>query len=164
MRSDQGPTAARGSADRSLLAAALLALIGAAAHTFVGERVIFRRLPVESLPPLGGGGPRATSRYLRVVWHFFTAELLTTAVTLSLAAKRPAARRSRGALLLTTAHFVAYTGVTWSVARLQPRLLLRAPQWVVFLVIAILAARGTLTPQPPLPVTGAGEPEADRVG
>ena len=64
----------------ALLVAGSLAVVGAAAHSYFGERYIIIPLTQrDDLPHTPLGDDKATARMLRSNWHFFTVAVLTLA-------------------------------------------------------------------------------------
>ena len=64
----------------ALVLAGSLAVVGAAAHSYFGERYIIIPLTRrDDLPHTPLGDDKATARMLRSTWHFFTVAVLSVA-------------------------------------------------------------------------------------
>ncbi|MEV2275526.1 hypothetical protein AB0I72_08055 [Nocardiopsis sp. NPDC049922] len=120
-----------------LLAAGALATVTALIHLFAGGRDVVRPLLESALPS-------EPMRTLHAVWHFATADLLFSgAALIALGASNTT---NAPLVLFIAAHFVAYSAVflvitlraDWS------RPLLRLPQWILLLPVAVLAGVGAL--------------------
>lgn len=120
------------------LAAGITAGAVAAIHAVAGGRDVVR-------PLLAGNLPDEPRRVLHAVWHMVTADLILAAAALIWLALD---NRSGGDTIawLLAAHFAAYSGVflTVSLAATWSKPLLRLPQWILLLPVAILAAAGTM--------------------
>ncbi|KAB2960346.1 MAG: hypothetical protein F9K16_11840 [Thermoanaerobaculia bacterium] len=117
---------------RGLLLAAVLIVLVAIAHSYLGERYILRRLFRRADLPHLFGSDRFTRRTLRFAWHITSVAWLGLAgVLVVVAAPGPPAR---GALLLTVA--AAFLGSA-AIAVVGSRG--RHLSWVVFTAIALLA-------------------------
>ncbi|MGW7194642.1 hypothetical protein [Streptomyces chryseus] len=121
------------------LAAGITAGAVAAIHAIAGSRDVVR-------PLLAGNLADEPRRVLHAVWHMVTADLVLAAATLiwlALGRGRPGGDTMAW---LLTAHFVAYSGVflAVSLAASWSRPLLRLPQWMLLLPVAVLAAIGTV--------------------
>jgi hypothetical protein len=118
------------------LAAGITAGAVAAIHAVAGGRDVIR-------PLLAGNLPDEPRRVLHAVWHMVTADLILAAAALIWLAL---GNRSGGDTIawLLTAHFVAYSGVFLivSLAASWSKPLLRLPQWILLLPVALLAAAG----------------------
>jgi hypothetical protein len=118
------------------LAAGITAGAVAAIHAVAGGQDVVRPLLAGNLP----GEPR---RVLHAVWHMVTADLMLAAVALIWLALGDRPGGDTIAWLLA-AHFVAYSGVflAVSLAASWSKPLLRLPQWMLLLPVAVLAAAG----------------------
>ncbi|MEU2035915.1 hypothetical protein [Nocardia amamiensis] len=118
------------------LAAGVSAAAVAAVHVVAGHVDPVR-------PLLACALPEVPKRTLHAVWHLVSADLVLAAITLIvLAFAQPSGSDLAG--LLLAAHFAAYTAVFLVIiASLRgPRRLLRLPQWMLLLPIAVLAWLG----------------------
>ena len=122
------------------LGSAALILCASAIHSGLGEHLILRRLDRENLPPTPFGGPRTTLEILRASWHLLTVVWLVLATALVLSASSPSDTRGVGVALVVGGIFATMGGgiLASSLAR-NPRMLLRHPAWLFFLMIAGLA-------------------------
>ncbi|MER7112086.1 hypothetical protein [Streptomyces sp. NPDC000229] len=108
----------------------------AAVHVIAGGRDVVR-------PLLEGNLPDEPRRVLHAVWHMVTADLILAAAVLIWLALGDRPGGETIAWLLA-AHFVAYSGVflALSLATNWSRPLLRLPQWMLLLPVAMLSAAG----------------------
>jgi len=115
----------------SLLIAAGLATLLAAAHSYLGERYILMRLFRRTDLPKLFGGAEFTRRTLRFAWH------ITSIAWLGLASLILVLARSPGEAQVTQARLIAGVfGISGLAALVGSRG--RHLSWVVFLVIAAL--------------------------
>lgn len=125
-----------------LASAAALCLLGALWHSVGGEIGIVRALDPEKLASSAFGDGEITKRFLRACWHLFTVNLIVTAGALFLVARDPMnAARSFVAEMIAV-EFAAFLVVYVVVAAPRPRLFVRAPQWLLFGAVALLAYLG----------------------
>ncbi|MGX1886605.1 hypothetical protein [Streptomyces sp. NPDC055287] len=119
------------------LAAGTTAAAVAAIHAIGGGRDVVRPLLVGNLSE----EPR---RVLHAVWHMVTVDLVMAAVALIWLGLGNRLGGDTIAWLLA-AHFVAYSGVFLVVSLVAnwSKPLLRLPQWMLLLPVAVLAAVGT---------------------
>lgn len=130
------------------LLAGLLLAIAAVAHGYVAERLTFQRIDTAALPSLTGqGGPDITLLELRGGWHVATALFLVSALVLLQAALPmptllPVAPNWR--LLCPVFALAGILFIAVSLGR-EFRLsrLLRLPQGILMLVIAVLIYAGS---------------------
>jgi hypothetical protein len=121
---------------RALLAAAGLAVLIAAAHSYLGERYILIRLFRRgNLPPLFGGTD-FTEQTLRFAWHITSVAWVGLAALLLLLDSFGPAERARVAVVV-----VVVFGVTGVVALVASRG--RHLSWLIFFAIAALTWWGT---------------------
>jgi hypothetical protein len=120
-----------------LLAAGMTTLGVAAVHVVGGHRDVVR-------PLLSSGLADEPKRVLHAVWHMVSGDLVLSGlalVYLSLADGTPGAGP---VAWFVAAHFLAYAAaflvITLSAG--WPRPLLRLPQWILLLPVAVLAAVG----------------------
>ncbi|MEU2119347.1 hypothetical protein ABZ567_27715 [Streptomyces sp. NPDC016459] len=120
-----------------LLAAGVTALGVAAAHIVGGHRDVVR-------PLLSCGLADEPKRVLHAVWHMVSVDLVLSAAALVYLALADDTSATAPMAWFVAAHFVAYAGaflvVTLSVG--WPKPLLRLPQWILLLPVAILTVAG----------------------
>lgn len=118
-----------------LLAASILIVFVAAAHSFLGERYILQRLFRQPLPPLFGGDD-FTKQTLRFAWHITSVLGLGFATLLILI---HVGQLSSNAVLYAI-------GSTFAVVALFPMVATRGKHvsWIAFLVIAGLCFASVL--------------------
>lgn len=119
------------------VAAASVAVLAAAIHGIAGERLVLRRLRVQTLHATRYGGPRATLNLLRGSWHLVTATFFMTAVGLAVCAGAEPDGACRGVGLLTAATYGAFfLGVLVRAVRGRPSILVRHPGPAAFALVA----------------------------
>ncbi|MEV0027962.1 hypothetical protein [Nocardia sp. NPDC050793] len=121
-----------------LLTAGIAAAAVAGVHVVAGHIDPVRPLLTSALPEI----PKRT---MHAVWHWVSADLVLTALTLiAVAITEPAGTEM--VALLTAVHFAAYTVVFVIIAAALPgpRRLLRLPQWILLAPIAVLALVGAV--------------------
>ncbi|MEU9984725.1 hypothetical protein [Streptomyces sp. NPDC050856] len=118
------------------LTAGTAAGVVAALHVIAGGRDVVR-------PLLTGDLPDEPRRVLHAVWHMVTADLVLAAAAMIWLALGDRPGGDTVAWLLA-AHFVVYSGVflTVSLAAGWSKPLLRLPQWMLLLPVAVLAGAG----------------------
>ncbi|MFF4322799.1 hypothetical protein [Streptomyces sp. NPDC001568] len=120
-----------------LLAAGITALGVAAVHVVGGHRDVVR-------PLLSCGLADEPKRVLHAVWHMVSADLALSGLALLFLSLTRGTPGTGLVAWLVAAHFIAYAAaflvVTLSVG--WPRPLLRLPQWILLLPVAVLAAAG----------------------
>ncbi|MFD3544982.1 hypothetical protein ACFWUW_05060 [Streptomyces sp. NPDC058655] len=120
------------------LAAGITAFGVAAAHIAGGHRDVVR-------PLLSCGLGDEPKRVLHAVWHMVSADLVLSAAALVYLALAEDTSATGPTAWFVAAHFVAYT-VAFLVVTLSvgwPRPLLRLPQWLLLLPVAVLTVAGT---------------------
>ena len=126
-----------------LAVAAALSVAAAGIHSGVGEVIVLRRLPTEHLAPTRFGGTAVTKLLIRVTWHIVGATFLAIGIALAMCAA-PGAHACAGVGFLAAASFVGFAMVAivetsrLGVRRI-PRMFLRHPAPLAFVVIALLA-------------------------
>ncbi|MCJ0872055.1 hypothetical protein [Streptomyces sp. AP-93] len=119
------------------LAAGITAVGVAAVHIIGGRRDVVR-------PLLSCGLADEPKRVLHAVWHMVSVDLVLSGLVLLYLAQADGAPGTGLVAWFVAAHFIAYAAaflvVTLSVG--WPRPLLRLPQWILLLPIAVLAAAG----------------------
>lgn len=117
----------------ALVVAAGLTVLVSAAHSYLGERYLLRRLFRRELPALLGG-TTFTKQVLRFAWHLTSVAWLGFgAVLLALASGPPTPATLRA---IVAATFAVHALVTLVVSRG------RHLAWIAFLAIAVLAWLG----------------------
>lgn len=113
-----------------------LCLVLAGGHTFVG-RLAVDRLPRTLHPTRFGDGAR-TRRVVVFTWYGLSLMLTTTGAILIALARREAADDRGQVVFLVGAVYAAATVMLAWMHRRRPSDLLRAPVWVLFIVISVL--------------------------
>ncbi|MEU2154754.1 hypothetical protein ABZ532_06990 [Streptomyces sp. NPDC019396] len=120
-----------------LLAAGTTALGVAAVHIVAGHRDVVR-------PLLSCGLAEEPKRVLHAVWHMVSGDLLLSGLALLYLSLTDGTPGTGLVAWFVAAHFIAYAAaflvVTLTVG--WPRPLLRLPQWILLLPVAVLAAAG----------------------
>ncbi|MFE2231972.1 hypothetical protein ACFXA4_05280 [Streptomyces sp. NPDC059442] len=120
-----------------LLAAGITALGVAAVHIVGGRRDVVR-------PLLSCGIADEPKRVLHAVWHMVSVDLVLSGLVLLRLSLTGSTPGTDLVAWFVAAHFIAYATaflvVTLSVG--WPRPLLRLPQWILLLPVAVLAAAG----------------------
>lgn len=120
-----------------LLAAGITALGVTAVHVVAGHRDVVR-------PLLTCGLADEPKRVLHAVWHMVSCDLALSGVALLYLSWSEGTRGAGLVAWFVAAHFIAYAAVflavTLSVGWSGP--LLRLPQWILLLPVAVLAAAG----------------------
>jgi hypothetical protein len=119
----------------SLLIAAVLATLLAAAHSYLGERYILMRLFRRTDLPKLLGGTEFTKRTLRFAWHITSVAWLGLASLIIVLAQSPDETQVTQARLIA-----AVFGISGVAALLGSRG--RHLSWIVFLAIAALVWLG----------------------
>ncbi|MFJ7154514.1 hypothetical protein ACIQUQ_06215 [Streptomyces sp. NPDC101118] len=120
-----------------LLAAGITAFAVAAVHIVAGHRDVVR-------PLLSCGLADEPKRVLHAVWHMVSVDLVLSAAALVCLAAADDASATGPMAWFVAAHFVAYA-VAFLVVSLSvgwPKPLLRLPQWILLLPVAVLTAAG----------------------
>ena len=126
-----------------LIAAGLLAIVGAAVHGVGGEILVMRRLSPAMLPSSRLGGPRTTRTMIHVTWHMTTVGLLTVGFALLLAGSVLHGDTARGIALVAAGACTGFVVVTVGLGA-SPRSLFRHPGPAVLMATAALAWWGAL--------------------
>ncbi|MCX4820963.1 hypothetical protein OG883_13790 [Streptomyces sp. NBC_01142] len=121
-----------------LLAAGITAFGVAAVHIAGGHRDVVR-------PLLSSGLADEPRRVMHAVWHMVTADLVLSAAALVYLALADGTSGTGLVAWFVAAHFLAYAAVFLAVTLSAgwPRPLLRLPQWILLLPVALLTAAGT---------------------
>ncbi|MCX5409632.1 hypothetical protein OHA37_37965 [Streptomyces sp. NBC_00335] len=120
------------------LAAGITAVGVAVVHMVGGHRDVVR-------PLLSSGLADEPKRVLHAVWHMVSVDLALSGLALLYLSLKDAGTPGTGMVAwFVAAHFLAYAAaflaVTLSVGWSRP--LLRLPQWILLLPVAVLAAAG----------------------
>ncbi len=119
------------------LAAGITAVGVAAVHVIGGRRDVVR-------PLLSSGVADEPKRVLHAVWHMVSVDLALSGLALLYLSQKDGTPGTGLLAWFVAAHFVAYAAaflvITLSVG--WPRPLLRLPQWILLLPVAVLAAAG----------------------
>ncbi|MGW7457198.1 hypothetical protein [Streptomyces sp. NPDC054797] len=120
-----------------LLAAGITAFGVAATHIAAGHRDVVR-------PLLSCALTDEPKRVLHAVWHMVSVDLVLSAAALVYLALAGGTSATGPMAWFVAAHFLAYSAaflvVTFAVGWSKP--LLRLPQWILLLPVAVLAAAG----------------------
>jgi hypothetical protein len=131
-----------------LIAAGLLALLGAAIHGVGGEVLVMRTLSPGTLPPTRLGGPRMTESMIHVTWHLTTVAFLTVGAELLLSGSVLNGDTARGIALAAagaaTGLAAVVVGLGFAYSR-SPRTLYRHPAPALLTATAALAWLGALS-------------------
>ncbi|MEV6393460.1 hypothetical protein AB0M39_01510 [Streptomyces sp. NPDC051907] len=120
-----------------LLAGGITAFGVSAVHIVAGRRDVVR-------PLLSCGLADEPKRVFHAVWHMVTVDLVLSAAALLYLALAEDTSATSLVAWFVAAHFVAYT-VVFLVVTLSvgwPKPLLRLPQWILLLPVAVLTAAG----------------------
>lgn len=121
-----------------LLTAGITAFGVAAVHIVAGHRDVVR-------PLLSCGLADEPRRVLHAVWHMVTVDLVLSAATLVYLALADGTAGADLVAWFVAAHFLGYATaflvITLSVG--WPKPLLRLPQWILLLPVALLTVAGT---------------------
>lgn len=120
-----------------LLAAGITAFGVAVAHIAGGHRDVVR-------PLLSCGLAEEPKRVLHAVWHMVSVDLVLSAAALIYLAVADGTSATGPMAWFVAAHFVAYA-VAFLVVTLSvgwPKPLLRLPQWILLLPVAVLTGAG----------------------
>ncbi|WCD89835.1 hypothetical protein KPP03845_106259 [Streptomyces xanthophaeus] len=119
------------------LAAGITASGVAVTHIIAGHRDVVR-------PLLSCGLADEPKRVLHAVWHMVSIDLVLSAAALIHLARAHATSATGPLVWFVAAHFLAYAAaflvVTLSVG--WPKPLLRLPQWILLLPVAVLTGAG----------------------
>lgn len=119
------------------LAAGITAVGVAAVHVIGGRRDVVR-------PLLSSGLADEPKRVLHAVWHMVSVDLALSGLALLYLSQKDGTPGTSLLAWFVAAHFIAYAAaflaITLSVG--WPRPLLRLPQWILLLPVAVLAAAG----------------------
>lgn len=121
------------------LAAGITAVGVAAVHVIAGRRDVVR-------PLLSSGLADEPKRVLHAVWHMVSVDLGLSGLALLHLSQRDGTPGTGLLAWFVAAHFIAYAAaflvITLSVG--WPRPLLRLPQWILLLPVAVLTAAGAV--------------------
>ncbi|MEQ8674159.1 MAG: hypothetical protein RLP44_08940 [Aggregatilineales bacterium] len=127
-----------------LLVAGLLCLIATPAHIYGGEYTL-RRTSTGAFPEISNGDASIAKQEIRFGWHMVTVDLLFSGLVLLWLAVVDQTADHQGLLTFIALHFAGYAVVIallpmFALHRIEP--LYRSPQWLLCLVIAVLAYLG----------------------
>lgn len=127
-----------------LLLAGILCLIATPIHIYGGEYTL-RRTSTQAFPRIANGDANIAKQEIRFGWHMVTIDLLFSGLVLVWFSFSDFALSQQGILYFIAAHFTGYAVViallpVFALHRLDP--LYRSPQWLLCLLIAILAYSG----------------------
>ena len=97
--------------NKLFLIASILSAIGTIGHAFFGEYYILRLIQNNNLPDTPIGDRYLIKKYLRGTWHFFTIDLLLTAIALSLMSFSYFVEHHIILARFISLHFIGYFGV-----------------------------------------------------
>ncbi|AVZ73592.1 hypothetical protein SLUN_16845 [Streptomyces lunaelactis] len=120
-----------------LLAAGITAFGVAAVHIVAGHRDVVR-------PLLSCGLADEPKRVMHAVWHMVTVDLVLSAAGLVYLAQADGTAGADLVAWFVAAHFFAYAAAFLAVSLSVdwPKPLLRLPQWILLLPVALLTAVG----------------------
>ena len=125
-----------------LATASALCTIGVLWHGIGGELGIVRRLDPAKLEQSPFGDNEITKRVLRACWHLVTVTFAVDACALAMMAMDPT-NAARAALAWSVAlQFAGFLLVYLVIALPRPIVFVRAPQWLFFTAVAVLAYLG----------------------
>jgi hypothetical protein len=124
-----------------LAVASALAFTAAGVHSIVGELLVVRKIPFESLVGTRFGGPRATMIMIRATWHIVGVAFLVIGIALAWCAGS-AGGACVGVAHVASASFAGFLLVALALAVRPGRILIRHPAPVVFAAVAVLAWLG----------------------
>jgi hypothetical protein len=131
----------------ALIAAGVVAVLGAAIHGIGGELLVVRKLLSASPPPTRFGGPVMTKAMLHVTWHVTTVAFLTVGCALVLAGAILHGEAARAVALLAAAEATGFAAIVvglGAASTRSPRSLFRHPGPLALSAVATLAWWGTL--------------------
>ncbi len=129
-----------------LIAAGVLATLGAAAHGAGGQLLVLGNLSAKDLPPTRFGGPRTTKAMIDVTWHIATVGFVTVAAALLLAGFVLDGDTAEAVALLAAGASTGFAAVAVVMggATLSPRSVFRHPGPALLTVTAALGWWGAL--------------------
>jgi hypothetical protein len=130
-----------------LVAAGLIAILGAAVHGVGGELLVVRKLSPETLPGSRFGGPRMTKAMIHVSWHVATIAFLTVGAVFLLSGTVLEGDTPRAILLVAASASAGFAALALGVGggyNPSARSLLRHPGPAVLTAAAALAWWGAL--------------------
>lgn len=127
-----------------LLLAGILCLIATPIHIYGGEYIL-RLTSTQSFPKIPNGDANIAKQEIRFGWHMVTIDLLFSGLVLVWFSFGQLTASEQGILYFIAAHFAGYAIViallpVFALHRIDP--LYRSPQWLLCLLIAILAYLG----------------------
>ncbi len=125
-----------------LIAAGLLALIGAAIHGVGGERLVVQKIAPTTLPATRFGGPAMTKTMIHAAWHMTTIAFMTVGLDLLVAGVALSGDTARGLAVTGAAASTGFAALVFGMGGAYkhfPRGLLRHPAPVLLTATAVLA-------------------------
>jgi hypothetical protein len=122
------------------IVAGSLALTAAAIHGGLGEKIVVRRLGVETLPSTQFGGARMTLLMIRVTWHITSLAFLVLGSALLVCSPREPSGACQGIGRLSSISFASYFLLAGALAFPNIRRTVRRhPAPIVFLAVSVLS-------------------------
>jgi hypothetical protein len=126
--------------------AGALALSGAAVHGIAGEKMVVTKLGAEILPSSPFGGSSFTKVMIRATWHITTIAFVVMGAGMTACAPGASSEACRGVGRVSALAYSGFAALTIGLgAPRGPRALFRHPAPLLFVMVAVLAWRGTAT-------------------
>jgi hypothetical protein len=129
--------------------AGALSLIAAAIHGGAGEALVVRKLHREALSPSRFGGPSMTMVMIRATWHITTLAFAVIGASLAVCAPGSPSQACAGIGRLAAIAFASFAvlaiGLGIAAGPRWPRALMRHPGPLIFVLVAVLAWRGSIS-------------------
>jgi hypothetical protein len=124
--------------------AGALALTAAAIHGGLGEAIVVSKLHTEGLFPTRFGGPKMTKLMIRVTWHVATLAFAVIGSAMAVCAPAGSTQTCTGVAQISAISFASFALLAFGLAfaaqgARAPKLLLRHPGPLVFVLVATLA-------------------------
>ena len=128
--------------------AAALSLFAAAVHGGAGEMLVVKKLRTDALSPTPFGGPSMTKLMIRVTWHITTITFVVIGAAMATCAPAGPSAACRSVGRLSAISYAGFAGLALALAARQgvtrvPRILLRHPGPLIFVLVAALAWWGS---------------------
>lgn len=124
----------------AFVVAGLLALTAAAIHGGLGEKIVVRKLGVETLPTSKFGGARMTLLMIRVTWHITTLAFFVLGSALIVCSPGQPSAACQGIGRLSSIAFASFFLLAGAIAFPNIRRTVRRhPAPIVFLAVAVLS-------------------------
>jgi hypothetical protein len=130
-----------------LIAAGVLAMVGACIHGAAGEVLVVRNLSLRMLPATRFGGPQVTKTMLHVTWHMTTFAFVTVGSALLLSGSIVDGDAARGIALVASGEATGFAALAVGLGgayRRLPRSLHRHPAPILLTATAALGWWGSL--------------------